>query len=503
MLILFLCPLAFSEYIDMLDPRFKLPENQTPVFTDSKDPRNILQKYDQNFNPKLQDYLDPRVRQFDFLTSDFNQTTDFNILDLNFSLIGAPAGDTNQIQFNNGGVFGADENFQWKGSTNGGLLGIGQFNVYGNYPDTTTTYIAPPANKSGLLIVPKYNAIRMGVLQADELEDSNMQYGGIAMGASNNILNYIGIGIGIGNTVRGNSAVAIGASNNSNGLNSVAIGSSADTNNTYGIAIGNQSKAYGEGSTALGTYSQAFGAYSYATTQSTASGDYSIALGGTASGSTSTALKGGTASGTYSIAAGNTVTASGTGSFAQGNNSRALADYSQVRGLRVDANSYGMTTIGLWSPFQTTYNQTSFVSSDPLFWIANGESTTKRSVALSIRKDGNISIGWKDGNATRRFDVNAVNGYMRMAGDLNIVSHQNDQRPNLYVKANDGNVGINTSTPGQTLDINGNINVENDYYIKQTKGLTQTIGYINDQNYICWADYNSGLLTKITGTGCP
>ena len=113
MLILFLCPFAFGEFVDMKDPRFKLPENQLPVFTDSKDPRNILQKYDQNFSPKIQDYLDPRVRQFDFLTSDFNQTTDFNVLDLNLSLIGSPAGDKNQIQFNDAGNFAGDINFYY------------------------------------------------------------------------------------------------------------------------------------------------------------------------------------------------------------------------------------------------------------------------------------------------------------------------------------------------------------------------------------------------------
>ncbi len=109
--LLLFVPLAFAEFIDSSDFRFKLPENQTPRFIDSKDPKNVLQKFDQNFNLKVQDFLDPRKREFNFLTGDFNQSVDFNIFDVNLSLIGAPAGANTNVQFNDSGVFGGDANF--------------------------------------------------------------------------------------------------------------------------------------------------------------------------------------------------------------------------------------------------------------------------------------------------------------------------------------------------------------------------------------------------------
>ena len=481
MLILFLCPFAFGEFVDMKDPRFKLPENQLPVFTDSKDPRNILQKYDQNFSPKLQDYLDPRVRQFDFLTSDFNQTTDFNVLDLNLSLIGSPAGDTNQIQFNNGGAFAADTNFQWRTYENGGLLGSGQLLFYG--PNKTNGRKIPDltGTNSYFYYHPYLGTFRVGSFSAETFSDANLNNGGVIIGGNSAVGGTNNINIGYSTSINGTSAINLGSNNVIRNApdSGLAIGNFNDVNGTFAIAIGISSRAYNGRNVAIGYASQATGAQSsVAIGTSTASAINAVALGNaTASAQNATAVGQGNASGVGAFAGGslasasgqyslsygpssNTV-ASGSSAFAFGNFTRAFSDYSMAFGLRNDANSTAMAVFGLYAPQYAGFSQTGIESHSPLFIVGNGTAPTARKAAFAIRKDGNTSIGWIDGNAPNRLDVNAVNGYMRLAGDLNVVSHQKDAIPNLYIKASDGNIGINTVAPKNKLNIFGDLNTGN------------------------------------------
>jgi len=149
------------------------------------------------------------------------------------------------------------------------------------------------------------------------------------------------------------------------GLYSVALGYNT-------IAYGNESVAIGVSDTASGYASSAFGAFN------TASGTASMAVGGAVS-----ALGlGSTASGLYN-------TATGYGATAMGGMNTASGNYSLATGHHTLTDAYLSFTIG-------TYNvgggsATTWVSTDPIFEIGNGTSTTP-SDAVVIYKNGNADF---------------------------------------------------------------------------------------------------------------
>ena len=149
---------------------------------------------------------------------------------------------------------------------------------------------------------------------------------------------------------------------------------------------------------ALSTTRGATGQYAFATgRRTTASGDYSITMGRetTASGDWSTAMGfDTTASGNYSTAMGDRSTASGLVGIAMGEITTASGNYSTAMGRNTTAESYGQTTIGY---FNTAHPGTPFTSGivfgDRLFVIGNGVSSSSRSDAMVILKNGNVGIG--------------------------------------------------------------------------------------------------------------
>ena len=101
-----------------------------------------------------------------------------------------------------------------------------------------------------------------------------------------------------------------------------------------------------------------------------------------------------TASGDYSITMGRETTASGDWSTAMGFDTTASGNYSTAMGRNTTAESYGQTTIGY---FNTAHPGTPFTSGivfgDRLFVIGNGVSSSSRSDAMVILKNGNVGIG--------------------------------------------------------------------------------------------------------------
>ena len=123
------------------------------------------------------------------------------------------------------------------------------------------------------------------------------------------------------------------------------------------------------------------GAFSVAMGHNTiASGFQSTAMGSgtTASGSNSTAM--GVATTALSVAS----TAMGFGTTASGSNSIAM-------GYSTNASSYLSTAMGRYNV--DGGNATSWVATDPLFEIGNGTSTTSRSNAFTVLKNGRTGIG--------------------------------------------------------------------------------------------------------------
>ncbi len=203
----------------------------------------------------------------------------------------------------------------------------------------------------------------------------------------------------------GSYSTAMGYAANSGGNYSASLGMGATTTGSYATAIGYYSRAYGNKSMAIGSQ------YSYTyyrlycnritglchwtpftvNKYNTAEGDYSLAIGngnyanngGMSIGSNNSAYKSGAvaighsnvADSAYSVAVGANNVANGYNAFAFGESLTAQA-----------ANSFVIGTYNV-----AAGNKTSWINSDPLFVVGNGDSGTPHN-ALEVRKSGALYV---------------------------------------------------------------------------------------------------------------
>jgi len=230
--------------------------------------------------------------------------------------------------------------------------------------------------------------------------------------------------MGQGSTADGNNSTAMGQSTKSSGYESIAMGMYSYASGSQSVAMGQSTIASGDQSTAMGVSSKAIGNASTAMGQSTtASGNQSTSLGSStiAGGSASTAMgQYTTAGGSASTSMGQNTTANGEVSTAMGQSTTASAFASTAMGLSTTAGgmastaigynasasglastaigqdviapSYGETVLGLFNTRYTPIAATSFNSDDRLFVIGNGLNDGTRSNAVTVLKNGNISI---------------------------------------------------------------------------------------------------------------
>jgi hypothetical protein len=137
----------------------------------------------------------------------------------------------------------------------------------------------------------------------------------------------------------------------------------------YSTALGYNSEASEYNSTAIGTFANA-------------SATNAIAIG-----------NGARASDTNAIALGSFTIASGVSSTAMGDNTIASGDNSTAMGFKTTARSYVETVIGSYSKSYIPESTTDWGENDRLFVIGNGQSPSTTNNALTVLKNGNISIG--------------------------------------------------------------------------------------------------------------
>jgi hypothetical protein len=112
----------------------------------------------------------------------------------------------------------------------------------------------------------------------------------------------------------------------------------------------------------------------------------------------------------YAFASGNSSMASGVRSTAMGWGSQATGDVSTALGQVTTAAAFDQITIGAYNMPVGTENPTIWVPGDPLFVVGNGTGPgASRSTALMVLKNGNVGIGTTAPQATLD-----VNGYMRL-----------------------------------------------------------------------------------------
>jgi hypothetical protein len=181
----------------------------------------------------------------------------------------------------------------------------------------------------------------------------------------------MGGNVGIGTTsptatLDVNGTLEVGSSVVATGTNSVALGYITTASGGFSAAMGNQSVASGGSSTAMGY-------------KNNASGNWSTAMGGltVASGVASTAM------GIYTVASGYSSTA---------------------MGYTTTAASYDEVVIGQYNALGASTSALGWVTTDPLFEIGIGSTTTSTADAMAVLKNGNVGIGTTAPQAT--LDVN-------------------------------------------------------------------------------------------------
>gem|GEM_PF-2896038 len=168
---------------------------------------------------------------------------------------------------------------------------------------------------------------------------------------------------------RGSYSFAGGYSTRSGGDYSMAFGQYGDSSGSHSASWGNQNTASGYGSTSFGMYNSASGGFS------------------TVWGYSSTATK------SYATAWGERSEAKGTHATAWGEYTDAYGDYSTAFGERTSAPSAYETVFGYWNTTYTPVSTTAWDSSDRLLVIGNGTSSSNRSNALTLKKNGDLGLG--------------------------------------------------------------------------------------------------------------
>ncbi len=153
-----------------------------------------------------------------------------------------------------------------------------------------------------------------------------------------------------------------------------------DANNVglHSFATGYDSQATGTGNVAIGT-----SAFSDGTSNTIAIGESAYASG-----------SGGMAIGPFAMADGSVrAIAFGERTYAHGNNSMAI-------GTGTTADAYYSLALGYYNSPISGVNETSWVSTDPLLYIGNGQSAGTRSNAMVIQKNGVVNINSTPGVST-------------------------------------------------------------------------------------------------------
>jgi hypothetical protein len=195
----------------------------------------------------------------------------------------------------------------------------------------------------------------------------NSQKGSFQVGYGNKQPGSASLAIGYEATATGTFATAIGESAKANGYRSTAIG--------YGTIAGNSATAIGYVTQALGNYSTAIGRYSIAR------GGRAIAIGESTEANVTNATAMGlstNANGVVSTAMGNNTTANGTNSTSMGNGTNAL--------------SFNSLAIGSFNDSIAISSPNTWISSDPIMYIGNGQTNLTRSNAMVVYKNANVDI---------------------------------------------------------------------------------------------------------------
>lgn len=312
----------------------------------------------------------------------------------------------------------ADSNVLFTGI---GLLPIG---VYGTAPANGAGrrmmwYVGKAAFRAGSVTGTNWDTDNIGLNSAAFGIDSKAQgINSFAAGYNSSAMGDHATSFGYETDADGNMSTAMGSFSRATGVISTALGTLTVASGSSSFAVGNDAVASGSTSTAMGL-------------NTIASGDFSMAVnnGNTASGANAFAANLSTrATGYASFAVNKSTTASGEGSFSANLGGKANGENTAAFGISTVANAYASMAMGLYNDSLVVAQTSEGGAFAPLFIVGNGESSTLRSNAMVVRKNGTVSINGSQ--IGTKLDVN---------GD---VAH----RQNIITLGNGSNNNITTGT---------------------------------------------------------
>lgn len=254
--------------------------------------------------------------------------------------------------------------------------------------------------------------------------------------SSNDATGSYAIAMGNGTLASGEYATAMGYLTTATQQSAIAMGNFSDATGFSSVAMGSSTTSSGNSSTAMGSSTTAGGTASTALGQgTTANGDYSTAMGRSSIASAMDSVAIGrlaNAGGIESMAIGGSTIASGLHSTSMGYFSSATGDYSTAIGDEVTAQAYASVVVG--SKNLISGNKTSWVATDPVFVVGNGNGS--QSNALTVLKNGKVGIGTTAPNATLE-----VQGTAQITGTETNSFFNFGAAENTYIRP-----GKNTST---------------------------------------------------------
>jgi|GEM_PF-2982732 len=326
----------------------------------------------------------------------------------------------------------------------------GNFLVDGNFGTDSTLGFSGSGTR--MFFYPRKAAFRAGNVSGTQWDDANIGNYSIAMGLNPRASSDYSVAIGEGNIAETSLfAMAIGRENHSTGFASLAMGHFSEATGDYSASIGLRDTVSAFGASSMGSYNKVSNAYAFA--------------------------------------AGFSNTVAGVSAMATGNNNYAP--------------SFGETTIGNYATQYSALSAGGVNSSDRVFTIGNGTSTGSRADAMVVLKDGRVGIGVStpstqltnnssntvgvDGfglngpslnwsmnaggyvagifNASTNTNTNGL--VVKIAGtdisnrilDLSTNASQTTAGTPVMVANGNGTVGIGTSAPNSTLQVDGTIAV--------------------------------------------
>ena len=233
---------------------------------------------------------------------------------------------------------------------------------------------------------------------------------GVGLGQENVVSGLNGTAIGKSNTASSGAAVALGLETTASGSASVALNNSTVASGGDSFASGFESTATGSAGTAMGYRTSALGNYAFASGYlSNTNGDSAIAMGDNAK-----------ADNNNTVAIGSDIVVDLKRTVAIGNNLLAKGDSQIVIGNGLEGGSYRETILGSYNNPPNSPSVDTWVATDAILTVGNGQDINNRSNAFIIYKNGELQLeqygtGTITGTATYNLGVDANGNVIEVA----------------------------------------------------------------------------------------